>query len=413
MGDERLLGISIADNLLFAQTSLTNLYTYDAESGQLLWSASFGKRMNEARDIAANSRLVFVAGFTYLYALDRRTGRTVWRVELPAQPSSPTGADENRAMIGLASGKLMAFDVANGSPVWNWQTGGPILARPIPAIQLAAFASQDGKAYVALVDPVTMLYRFAAGGPISASMGTFGTRTLLIPSEDRNLYAIDLFTAETKWTFPSGAPILHEPLVANSDVYVANTQGQLSVLDAESGVPRWTTSTHGGRLLAVGAKRIYFKSSDGDLFIVDRATGQTVADPRSTRDRSGVRPARVRPERHQSPERPPLLRHLLGPGARHPRDRPGPAAACSATPRRRRSASSRPRAIPTRPPHRPTAERGPGRCERPARRRGCRRPPVMSAGIPLAPLHPRGAGGAGASDDATHETDRRAPASSR
>ena len=50
-----------------------------------------------------------------------------------------------------------------------------------------------------------MLYRFAAGGPISASMGTFGTRTLLVPSADKNLYAVDLFTAETKWTFPSGA----------------------------------------------------------------------------------------------------------------------------------------------------------------------------------------------------------------
>ena len=76
--------------------------------------------------------------------------------------------------------------------------------------------------------------------------------------------------------------------MANNDVYVVNAQGQMSVLDAESGAPRWTTSTHGGQLLAVGAKRIYLNSSDGDLFIVDRATGQTVADPRATRDRSGV-----------------------------------------------------------------------------------------------------------------------------
>ena len=61
-GDGAAAGDRIADNLLFAQTSLTNLYTYDAESGQLLWSASFGKRMNEAREIAANSRMVFVTG---------------------------------------------------------------------------------------------------------------------------------------------------------------------------------------------------------------------------------------------------------------------------------------------------------------------------------------------------------------
>ena len=111
--------------------------------------------VREADERGARDRDEFQDGLrhqlTYLYALDRRTGRTVWRVELPAQPSSPTGADEDRVMIGLASGKLMAFDVANGSPLWNWQTGGPILARPIPAIQLVAFASQDGKVYVALV----------------------------------------------------------------------------------------------------------------------------------------------------------------------------------------------------------------------------------------------------------------------
>ncbi len=285
---ERLLGIDISDNLLFAQTSATNLYTYDAESGRLLWSTSLGHRANEAREVATNSRMVFVTSSTFLFALDRRTGRTVWKVDLPAQPSSPTGADEFRAMIGLASGKLTAFDAATGSQLWNWQTEGPILARPVPAVQVAAFASQDSKAYVSLVEPSTMLYRFAAGGPISASMGTFGTRTLLIPSADKNVYAVDLFDAETKWTFPSGAPVLQEPLVANNDVYVVNAQGQMSALDAGTGQPRWTTSTHGGRLLAVGATRVYLNSSDGDLFLIDRGTGQTIADPRSTRDRSGV-----------------------------------------------------------------------------------------------------------------------------
>ena len=47
VGTERLLGIDIADNLLFAQTSSTNLYTYDAESGRLLWSTSLGHRTND------------------------------------------------------------------------------------------------------------------------------------------------------------------------------------------------------------------------------------------------------------------------------------------------------------------------------------------------------------------------------
>src|SRR4051812_46375940 len=71
---ERLLGIDIADNLLFAQTSSSTLYTYDAETGQFLWSTSLGHRTNEAREVATNSRMVFVTSSTFLFALDRRTG---------------------------------------------------------------------------------------------------------------------------------------------------------------------------------------------------------------------------------------------------------------------------------------------------------------------------------------------------
>ena len=44
VGTERLLSISIAENLLFAQTDKANFYTYDAESGRLLWVANLGTR---------------------------------------------------------------------------------------------------------------------------------------------------------------------------------------------------------------------------------------------------------------------------------------------------------------------------------------------------------------------------------
>ena len=40
-----------------------------------------------------------------------------------------------------------------------------------------------------------MLYRIATGGEIAAPLGTYGTRTVLIPSADKNVYAVDLFGA--------------------------------------------------------------------------------------------------------------------------------------------------------------------------------------------------------------------------
>jgi hypothetical protein len=208
-------------------------------------------------------------------------------------------------MVGLSNGKLVSyvlFDPADKRKVlypqarewWNWQTGrGALTSRPIPAQQFVAFGGQDGKLYVALSALPTdlipaMLYRIATGGEIAAPLGAYGTRTILVPSGDNNVYAVDLFSASVSWVYPSGAPVLQEPLVADDDVYAVNTAGLLTSLDAKTGNAHWTTSTHGGRLMSVGAKRIYLESYDDDLFIVDRGTGKMLADPRATAQRAGL-----------------------------------------------------------------------------------------------------------------------------
>jgi outer membrane protein assembly factor BamB len=202
-------------------------------------------------------------------------------------------------MVGDATGKLHAFNLKvkkdniqqiAGSPTeaWNWQTAGAVETRPLPAGKFVVFGSDDGKVYVTTADERTMLYRFATGGAIGAGFGTFGTRTLLVPSADYNLYALDLLTARVLWTHPSGAPIQQAPLVAGNDIFVVNASGLLSSLDPNTGTARWTTSTQGGRLLAIGEKRIYLESHDEDLFIIDRATGQMIADPRTTFERAGL-----------------------------------------------------------------------------------------------------------------------------
>ena len=63
-------------------------------------------------------------------------------------------------MVGLTTGKIYAYNLkikdekGNESVLttpmeaWNWQTGGPMLTRPLPAENIVAFGSADGKAYV-------------------------------------------------------------------------------------------------------------------------------------------------------------------------------------------------------------------------------------------------------------------------
>ncbi len=170
-----------------------------------------------------------------LFALDRRNGLEIWSTVLGDLPASATACDEERVMVGLVNGKLYAYNlkvkdkekktsILSERPVelWNWQTGGPVSTRPVPTANVVAFGSDDGKLYVTLTAERVMLFRIATGGAIGAGMGTLGTRLLLVPSADRNLYGIDVLTADVRWSYPSGAPIEQEPLVADQDIFVVN-----------------------------------------------------------------------------------------------------------------------------------------------------------------------------------------------
>jgi outer membrane protein assembly factor BamB len=287
-GAEQVLELSIDDRLVFAQTNHANFHVFDSESGRLLWSANFGNYSVDAFPASSNSSKVFATNSNTLYALDRQTGQVAWKKKLDHLPGSSTACDEDRVWVGTLSGKLHAYSSKDGAEVWNLQTRGEISSRPHPAGQVIAFASQDGRVYANRTDRNVTLWKWAAGGKLVAPLGAFGTRTLLVPSVDNSLYAVDLFTGETKWNYPTGAPIEQEPLVAGDEAYVVNTAGLLSSVNAKDGSLNWAIPTLGGPLLGVTGKRVYVESRDGDLFIVDRKTGQMLFDPRATHERAGV-----------------------------------------------------------------------------------------------------------------------------
>ena len=297
---ERLLRISRSADLFFAQTNHGSLHTYDAQSGKLLWSSSLGQYTPFAHPVSSNSYAVFGTSADVLLALDRKTGRLIWKKALGTIPTCGTVCDEDRVMVGTLDGRVDAYSLREKGPkgvmkiraepvqVWGWQTSGPIHTLPLPAEHLVAFGSSDGRAYVVMNDERTSLYRVRTGGAIGEGLAGYGTRTLLIPSADYNLYAIDLLTSDSLWTFSSGGPVDQAPLVAGEEIYCINQAGYLTQLDPATGNVRWSILTQGARFVAVGASRIYLRSWDNDLYVIDRASGQVLADPAATMQRAGV-----------------------------------------------------------------------------------------------------------------------------
>lgn len=297
---EHLKRVSRSADLFFAQTDAGGLHVYEVETGKHLWSANLGEHTPYVRPVSSNSFAIFGTSADVLSALDRKTGRALWRTHLGAIPTCGTVADEERVIVGTQGGRVESFRLKDKNPKgeetirsapvqeWGWQTSGPIHTLPLIAEHEVAFGSSDARVYVVMKDERTTLFRVRTGGPIGDSLGAYGTRMLLIPSADNNLYAVDILTAKNFWVFASGAPIDQGPVVTGEDIYTINQSGHLTLLDPNTGTPRWSTLTPGGRFVAVTDKRLYLRSWGNDLLIIDRGTGQMLADATATHARAGV-----------------------------------------------------------------------------------------------------------------------------
>jgi outer membrane protein assembly factor BamB len=302
--DERIIYANLDHDTLYVQTNRGLVHAIDGESGRRLWSQRLVEGPTRGLDITSNSDQVFVALQDTLFCLDRRSGRLIWSVRLEAMPATGVVADEEVAAIGLRSGKIVAYNTRDhskdkpnpgrsaGTFAWAWQARGMVDAAPIITPQVVVFASEDNRVYAATRGDAagrpTLLYRYLTEGPIAGHLAALGGRTIVVPCQDYNLYAIDLFSGETRWIVPTGAPVTVQPIVSGADVIALNADGRLLIIDGRDGSIRGDTATSSRTIRAVSPSRIYLGTSDNDLEIVDRASGQVVASARDTVQRAGL-----------------------------------------------------------------------------------------------------------------------------
>ena len=339
---EKTVQLSFTENQVFAQTNRGRFHAFDAETGGLQWSVTLGPVTSFSRPASVNSTLVFVGNESNIIGLDRKTGRSAFTYNLAAPLSITPVADDERLIVGEIDGKIATYDLfldpkeryvmvkPDGETVlrpplrnvWNLQTGNSLQSRPILTKHVVAVGGQDGKLVVVAnkTGPPQILYRFATGGPILGALGALGTRTLLVPSTDNNLYALDLFTGDLIWSFAAQAPISQGPLVTERGVYFQDDSGVVTSLDIDKfwyvetaegqamavfpmdqrrqaeqrasalirqtgqtfivvSRPKWTSGKVEGELLALSQKRIYGRDRNGSLFILNRDDGSVLRTP--------------------------------------------------------------------------------------------------------------------------------------
>ncbi len=169
----------------------------------------------------------------------------------------------------------------DGSLIWTFTTGGPVLAAPAVMHGVVYAGSDDGSLYALDADSGELLWSFDTGEAMR-SIPAVVDGTVYVGSNDNHLYALDAATGEELWRYDTGDWVQRSPAVGDGMVYFP-ARGEydraVHAVDAATGELFWVAehpypmdhhvapTFQGGRVYAQGAEY-------GAFYALDAATGE-------------------------------------------------------------------------------------------------------------------------------------------
>ncbi len=240
---------------LYVSFGSRGVYCYDL-NGKLIWEKDLGVQMRmrlqfgEGAAPALDKDRLFLTydqeGDSFFVALDKRTGKELWRAgrDEPSSWSTPLVIEHagRRQVIVSATRKVRSYDVETGKLIWECEgLGSNVIPAPI---------YQDGVVFVMSGhrDPKLMAIKLGKEGDLS------GTDSVL--------------WSQTRGIAYTLSPVLHE-----GKLYVVTDSGQVSSFNVATGEPYYhqvrLPRPYNFKASPVGANgKLYLASEEGDVIIL-------------------------------------------------------------------------------------------------------------------------------------------------
>ena len=260
---------TVANGVAYVGSSDGNLYALDAQKGTLIWHYHAGPATVavDVHTVVVSNGVIYGSSsdnveFSYLFALDAKSGKQLWSVQVKDQ--NFTAPQVNSGIIYIASWALE-------------HQGGPDI--------------KDSYVYAYNTNNGSLIWRSDKVGDFILAAPTIANGIIYIGSQDTFLYALDAKTGHRVWRHNVGG-IIYTPLsLVNGVVYggvlpsvkgdatsrtndATQSDGSIVALNATNGSLIWqhTIANYTGTSLVVFNQVIYVGSAKDDLIHALRTT---------------------------------------------------------------------------------------------------------------------------------------------
>jgi outer membrane protein assembly factor BamB len=255
-----------------------------------------GHVLLEFPPIIVGDRLFLTKNDGVVVALNRRTGKVVWRRDMGYLAASSPAYGAKRIYVtilerkrGVKAGRVTALRARDGKLVWSRPLASRTESSPLYDDGHVYFGSENGSVYSLRARNGSVSWRFQASGAVKGGPALADGK-LYFGAYGGTAYAIWQRTGKVAWsTGTSGASFglasgnfYATPAVAYGRVYIGNTDGYMYSFSSETGKLAWRRGT-GAYVYASpavaqvpgGKPTVYFGSYDGTFYALDARSGAT------------------------------------------------------------------------------------------------------------------------------------------
>lgn len=257
-----------------------------------VWTYS-GSVLLEFSPTMAEGKLFLLKNNGALHAIDKRTGKAVWKRKLGVLAAASPAYGNGRVFVPLLSrgrgkpGALYALDAKTGKILWRRLLPSRSESSPVFDNDRIYFGSENGTVYALRAGDGAVRWRFKAAGAVKSGLALADGK-LYFGDYSGRVYAIRQADGRQVWnTGTRGAGLglrsgqfYSTPAVAYGRVYVGNTDGRMYSFASDNGKLAWYKGTgsyvYSSPAVAQvpgGKPTVYFGSYDGVFYALDARTG--------------------------------------------------------------------------------------------------------------------------------------------
>ncbi|MBX9722417.1 MAG: PQQ-binding-like beta-propeller repeat protein, partial [Candidatus Obscuribacterales bacterium] len=235
----------------------------------------------------------------FLYAVDERNGRFLWKAELGSKVKSSPAVGDDIVVVGCEDGKIYGVNPADGKVAWSYATSDRVSSSPCISDGVAFIGGWDGIVYALNTHTGKPVWTFPANhiqateaenkaaeadhkaklpggiGRITASPA-LASNVIIIASHLGDVYCLSTHDGSMIWKFKTAGKVLGSPMIMNGLVYFGSWDKTLYALDLQTGAARWKfKGQESFSITPSGANgRIFAGNDDHLMYCLDAHSGK-------------------------------------------------------------------------------------------------------------------------------------------